>query len=116
MKAVATEGGNLIAITDDPPIVNCKPAVDYLFQSVAEIYGSATLGVILTGMGSDGTNGCKLLKQKNAMIVAQDKESCVVYGMPKQVIEAGLADWMTPLDGIATRIRQLVEQEATLCK
>ncbi|MBN1491253.1 MAG: chemotaxis response regulator protein-glutamate methylesterase, partial [Phycisphaerae bacterium] len=70
-------------ITDDPPENSCKPSVDYLFRSVANVYGASALGIIMTGMGSDGTLGCRLLKRRGATIVTQDEATCVVYGMPK---------------------------------
>ena len=90
-----------IEITDDPPERNCKPAVDYLFRSLANHYGDEAMGAVLTGMGDDGTLGCKLLKRKGARILVQDESSCVVWGMPRSVFEAGIADDVVPLDGIA---------------
>lgn len=92
-KAVASS----IVITDDPPERSCRPSVDYLFRSVAETYAGQTLAVILTGMGDDGTAGCRVLKRHGAQVAAQDQASCVVYGMPRQVVEAGLADVVCPL-------------------
>lgn len=89
-----------IQITDDPPERGCRPSVDYLFRSAAETFGAATLGIILTGMGDDGSAGCRLLKDMGACVVAQNEASCVVYGMPRQVVAAGLADIVCPLDAI----------------
>ena len=91
----------IIQITDDPPERNCKPAVDYLFRSIAHCYGNCSIGVILTGMGDDGTIGCKLLKEAGARILTQDEESCVVYGMPRNVVEAEVSDQAASLDKIA---------------
>lgn len=94
----------IIRINDDPPENNCKPSVDYLFRSVAREYGSKATCVIMTGMGTDGKLGVKVTKASGAVSIAQSAESCVVYGMPKVVIDAGLADVIAPLDTIADEI------------
>jgi two-component system, chemotaxis family, protein-glutamate methylesterase/glutaminase len=104
-----------VRVTDDPPEKCCKPSVDYLFRSLADQIGARVLAVIMTGMGDDGTVGCKLLKQRGALVLAQDAASCVVYGMPRQVIESGLADMVRPLDGIAEAIEQAVCSRAAAC-
>ena len=106
MKLVASADGTnrLIKITNDPPENSCKPSADYLFRSVADYYVGRTTAVIMTGMGSDGTKGLKILKQKGALIIGQNEESCVVYGMPKAPAELGLTDVVTPLDKIAGEI------------
>ncbi|CAG0897879.1 unnamed protein product [Cyprideis torosa] len=106
MKVKASDNGNhrQIRITDDPPENSCKPSVDYLFRSVADYYLDRTTSIIMTGMGSDGTEGLKILKKKGSYIIAQDQASCVVYGMPKMAIEAGLADAILPLDLIPGEI------------
>jgi len=111
MKLVAsTDGTNrLIKITNDPPENSCKPSADYLFRSVADYYVGRTTAVIMTGMGSDGTKGLKILKQKGALIIGQNEESCVVYGMPKAPAELGLTDVVTPLDKIAGEIVKSVK-------
>lgn len=106
--ASGANGGKIIQITDDPPENNCKPAVDYLFRSVGREYGALTTGVIMTGMGGDGTLGLKVLKSFGAVTIGQDAESCVVYGMPKTAIEAGVVDVVAPLDTIATEIVRTV--------
>lgn len=110
MKLVAsTDGHNrLIKITNDPPENSCKPSVDYLFRSVADYYVGRTTAVIMTGMGSDGAKGLEVLKQKGAVVVGQDKASCVVYGMPKAAVEKGLVDVVAPLDRIAAEILKTV--------
>ena len=98
-------GAQVVATLDQsPPVNSCRPAVDVLFSSVAEIYGSGALGVILTGMGQDGLEGAKQLKAQGACILAQDKATSVVWGMPGFVVEAGLADAVTGLDRIAPEI------------
>ena len=110
MKIVAGADGKsrIVKITDDPPENSCKPSVDYLFRSVAHHYVGRATGVIMTGMGSDGTAGLKLMKQNGATIVAQDEGSCVVFGMPKEAAETGLADAVVPLDQIADTIVRTV--------
>lgn len=110
MKVAAGPGGTkIIQITDDPPENNCRPAVDYLFRSVAREYGALVTGVIMTGMGGDGTLGLKVLKSFGAVSVGQDEDSCVVYGMPKSAFEAGVVDVVVPLDEIAAEIIRTVK-------
>lgn len=84
--------------------VSYKPSVDITFASAANVFGGGVLGVVLTGMGSDGGEGARLLKDKGAVIWGQDQASCVVYGMPKAV--AGLADEVLPLAQIGSRLVQ----------
>ena len=110
MKLVAGADGKsrVIKITDDPPENGCKPSVDYLFRSVAHHYVGRATGVIMTGMGSDGTDGLKLMKQNGATIIAQNEATCVVYGMPREAAETGLADAVLPLDEIADMIVKTV--------
>lgn len=106
--AASTGGAKIIQITDDPPENNCKPAVDYMFRSVAREYGAMSTGVIMTGMGGDGTLGLKVLKSFGAVTIGQDEESCVVYGMPKMAVEAGVVDVVSPLQMIASEIVRTV--------
>lgn len=111
MKLIASIDGQnrLVKITDDPPENACKPSVDYLFRSVADYYVGRTTAVIMTGMGSDGTKGLEVLKKKGAVVIGQDRASCVVYGMPKTPAEMGLVDVVAPLDRIATEILKTVK-------
>ena len=106
MKLVASADGSnrLIKITDDPPENSCKPSADYLFRSIADYYVGRATAVIMTGMGSDGTKGLQILKQKGTLIIGQNEASCVVYGMPKAPAELGLIDVVVPLDKIAGEI------------
>lgn len=110
MKIVAGPDGRSrhIKITDDPPENSCKPSVDYLFRSIAEHYVGRATGVIMTGMGSDGTRGLEQMKKNGSCIIAQDKDSCTVYGMPKEPIESGMADVVVPLEKIAEEITKTV--------
>jgi len=106
--ALAPDGRPLIQITDDPPENNCRPAVDYLFRSAAKCFPGRVLAVILTGMGSDGTIGLRLLKRHGCFVIAQDEASCVIYGMPRAAVEAGVTDAVLPLDAIAGRVASIV--------
>jgi two-component system chemotaxis response regulator CheB len=85
-----------------------RPAVDVLFQSAAEVYGARVLGIVMTGMGSDGREGAAWIKSRGGYILAEAEESCVVYGMPRSVVEAGLADGIIPLDHMAQAIMERV--------
>ncbi len=110
MKIVAAADGKnrVVKLTDDPPENSCKPSVDYLFRSIAHHYVGRATGVIMTGMGSDGTLGLKLMKRNGSTIIAQNEASCVVYGMPKKPIDEGIADVIAPLDNIAEEICKTV--------
>ena len=105
MRLAPGDGGRkMIQITDDPPENNCRPSVDYLFRSVANQFSGRAMAVILTGMGSDGMLGLRLLKRHGCFVIAQDEPSCVVYGMPKAAVDAGVVDVVLPLEAIAGRI------------
>lgn len=110
MKVAAGADGKtrIVRVTDDPPENSCKPSVDYLFRSIAHHYVGRATGVIMTGMGSDGTLGLKLMKRNGATVIAQNEETCVVYGMPKTPVDQGLADAIAPLDSIAEEICRTV--------
>jgi two-component system chemotaxis response regulator CheB len=97
-----------IEISDDPPDSLYKPAIDIMMSSVAEAYPGRSLGVILTGMGHDGLEGMTLIRDKGGKTLVQDEASCIVYGMPKAVIEAGIADKIAPIDLIAGEIVNMI--------
>ena len=102
---VARKGNNVVLSTNqNTPENSCRPAVDVLFRSVAEVYGGNSLAVVLTGMGRDGTVGCQALHKCGAGILAQDEESSVVWGMPRSVVEAGFADSVLSLRDIPPAI------------
>jgi len=90
-----------------PPENHCRPAVDVLFRSASQAFGPAVLAVVLTGMGSDGLNGARLIRQNGGCVLAQDQASSTVWGMPGAVASAGLADRIVPLDGMAAEIVKL---------
>jgi two-component system chemotaxis response regulator CheB len=94
----------IIRITDDPPENNCRPSADYLFRSAGREYGSQLTCIVMTGMGSDGKLGVSVTKAGGAAIIAQDEASSIVYGMPKSIVDAGLADVVVPLDRIADEL------------
>ena len=116
MKVESDQGLIRIRITDDPPENSCRPSVDYLFRSAASVYGGNCLPVIMTGMGNDGTKGCRLLKDRGASLIAQDASTCVVFGMPREPIEQGLVDVVAPLDQIAAEITRLTGKRSLACK
>jgi two-component system chemotaxis response regulator CheB len=85
-----------------------RPAVDVLFQSAAEVYGNRVLGVVMTGMGSDGKQGAAWIKANGGLVFTEAESSCVVYGMPSVVVDAGLSDKSVPLERMARAIREVV--------
>jgi len=98
-------GGNIkISIRESEAGMTYKPSVDLSFDSVAEIFPRETLAIVLTGMGADGCEGAKKLKQKGSEIWAQDEDSCVVYGMPAAVVDAGLATKVLDINAVAPEI------------
>ena len=91
-------------VTAEPTDALYKPSANVLMESVGKSVGARALGVIMTGMGSDGAEGMKVLKAKGGHVIAQNEASCVVYGMPKAVVDAGLADEIVDLDALAETI------------
>lgn len=91
-------------LTQDPPENSCRPAVDPMFRSVASLYGQRALGIVLTGMGRDGTEGARALKAAGALVYVQDEATSVVWGMPGKTYEAGLADIVLPINEIGHAI------------
>ncbi len=90
-----------VSVKTGPMVHHQRPAVDVLFKSVAQYAGANALGIILTGMGSDGAEGILHMKQAGAMTIAQDEQSCVVFGMPKEAIKTGAVDKVVPLSRVA---------------
>jgi two-component system chemotaxis response regulator CheB len=106
---VQNVGGRVVIGTNmDAPQNSCRPAVDVLFRSVCSVYGGRVLGVIMTGMGSDGLRGCEQLREAGGRVIVQDEASSVVWGMPGFVARAGLAEKVLPLDQIAAEITRIV--------
>jgi two-component system, chemotaxis family, protein-glutamate methylesterase/glutaminase len=104
MEVKVRNDEKIISLNQGPLENSCRPAVDVLFRSVARIYSRNCVGVILTGMGKDGFLGSEMMKQNGAHIIAQDQESCVVWGMPKFVVEAGISDEVVPLQSVTETI------------
>jgi len=102
-------GRLMLRTTEDPPEHNCRPAVDYTFRSATDIYSGNLLAVVLTGMGRDGTEGCRRIKELGGYVLAQHPEGCTVYGMPKVVVEEQLADRVVPLEKMGFWIARMVE-------
>jgi two-component system chemotaxis response regulator CheB len=107
--------GRIFHLSQVAPEHYCRPSVDMLFRSAAENYGEAVIGVVLTGMGSDGLEGCKSIRTAGGRILVQDRATSAVWGMPGVVAEAGLAHHILPLPAIAGElIRLCVAQSSTL--
>ena len=102
---VRRTGGNVVASLDqDTPENSCRPAVDVLFRSAADLYGGAVIAVVLTGMGQDGLRGAQVLRALGAYIVAQDEPSSVVWGMPGSIVKAGIADAVVDVNSVVPEI------------
>jgi len=99
-------------IEQTEPVNRHRPSVDVLFHSVANVAEARAVGVLLTGMGRDGAYGLGVMKQAGAFTIAQDRETSIVFGMPKAAIEAGYADCIAPIEAIASRILDVLKQES----
>ena len=96
-----------LALTGGAPVNSCRPSIDVLFRSVAEEYGPQALGVLLTGMGKDGAEGCRVIQDRGGYTVVQDQETSLVFGMPQAAISLGAATVVLPLQEIPERILRL---------
>jgi two-component system chemotaxis response regulator CheB len=105
--------GVVTRLNDGPPENSCRPAADVLFRSIADVYGSGVLAVVLTGMGYDGLRGCEAIGAAGGRIIAQDEASSVVWGMAGSVVHAGLASDILPLDQIALHLARIAERNRT---
>lgn len=105
-KQMMVDKNKQVRILPGDERVNYKPSVDITLGSAANVFGDATLAVILTGMGADGTEGCKLIKQKGGYVWSQDKETSTIYGMPMAVARAGVTDRVLPLEQIGTELAE----------
>jgi len=97
-----------IKLTQSPRRNHVRPAVDITMETAADHFNASVLGVVLTGMGSDGTDGARRIKARGGHIIAEDEKTSVVYGMPRSVVEAGVADEIVPLTEIAPAITRIV--------
>ena len=98
-----------ISLNQEPPVYGLRPTVDAMMLSTAKVYGNRAVGVILTGMGIDGAKGMKAIKDNKGRTIAQDKDTCVVYGMPKAAVKERAVDKVVPLDKIAEEIMEMLE-------
>lgn len=107
---ILAKSGNDVAIrlTDGPPVNFCKPAVDPLFKSVVDIYGTATLAVILTGMGADGAEGVRSIGAVGGSVIAQDEETSVVWGMPGAAAHTGMCSDVLPINEIGRKVSKIL--------
>jgi two-component system chemotaxis response regulator CheB len=101
--------GKRIALLPDPPRRFCRPSVDLMLQGLAEAYDGAVLAGILSGMGSDGVDGCRCVAEAGGIVLVQDEASSVVWGMPGSVVEGGLAHGVVPLQNMADTMGRYVE-------
>ncbi len=107
MLLKSDRNGYWVEINDGPPVNRHKPSVDVLFRSVSKFAGDSSVGIICTGMGNDGAVGLLEMKQSGANTLAQNEESCVVFGMPKEAIKLGAADMITDIEGIINYIKKM---------
>jgi len=107
MVAEKGDGGNVLRLTQNERENYCRPAVDPMLRSLAPLYGSGLLAIILTGMGADGCAGAQAVAAAGGTVIAQDKDSSVVWGMPGAVAAAGLCSAVLPLSDIAPYVRRL---------
>jgi two-component system chemotaxis response regulator CheB len=99
-----------LALNREPPVNSCRPSVDVLFRSAAEVYGPGVLAVVLTGMGQDGLRGCECVGAAGGQVLVQDEASSVVWSMPGAVAQAGLADQILPLGHLGPEIVRRVRR------
>jgi two-component system chemotaxis response regulator CheB len=105
---LGVSGQGTVTLSGSSPVGGFRPAGTFLFESVARVFGAASVAVILTGMGEDGVVGLRSVRQAQGRIIAQDEATSVVWGMPGAAVAAGLPDVVLPLDSIAGRLVQLV--------
>jgi len=105
---LVTKSGK-INLTTSPPVNYVRPSADVMMKSTAKTYASKNIGVILTGMGTDGAKGIEAIKKKGGLTIAQDKKTCVVFGMPDAAIKTGCVDFVTPLECIPKEIMNACE-------
>jgi len=111
---IRARSGSTELVTTEGPLVNsCRPAADILFRSAATAFGAGTLAVVLTGMGRDGLDGCRKIRAAGGRVIAQDKATSVVWGMPGQVAEAGLTEAVLPINDIGREIVRCVMARRT---
>lgn len=101
--------GGRLKLDDGPPVRGFKPSCDVLLTSAAEVFGSRTMGVILTGMGRDGARGLKEIRERGGRTIAQSEATCAVYGMPREAVRIGAAEEVLPLEQIGPTLARWVQ-------
>lgn len=107
---MSVSGDGEVVLSTDPPRNGVRPSVDTTMESAARVYGDRLVGVVLTGMGRDGAAGMAAIKAAGGRTIAEHESTCVIYGMPKAVIEQGLADMVVPIQEVAGAIAQMVRE------
>jgi two-component system, chemotaxis family, protein-glutamate methylesterase/glutaminase len=107
---LTVENGGILALNQNPPVCSVRPSVDVTMESAVKVYGRSTFGIVLTGMGTDGTNGSGLIKKAGGVVIAEDESTCVVWGMPRSVTENGYADRVIPLPQIVDEITRVLKE------
>ncbi len=110
MRIVKVNGRYQVECKHGPRVTGHCPSVDALFESVARVAGEDAIGVLMTGMGSDGAKGLLAMKNAGARTIGQDEKTCIVYGMPKVAYEIGAVKWQVPLEQIAQKIYYLLDK------
>ena len=110
MRIVKINGRYQVECKHGPRVTGHCPSVDALFESVARVAGKEAIGVLMTGMGSDGAKGLLAMRNAGARTIGQDEKTCIVYGMPKVAYEIGAVKWQVPLEQIAQKIYYLLDK------
>jgi two-component system response regulator WspF len=113
-KHLVLSGPDRLSYTPEPSDMSYRPSVDVLFRSVTRYWPGDVIGVLLTGMGRDGAEGLKMLRDQGHHTIAQDEQSSAVYGMPKAAVELGAATEVLPLEDIGPRLAGLTAQKQKL--
>jgi two-component system chemotaxis response regulator CheB len=116
LNVVRIGSTSMTVLADSPPQNFCKPSVDVLFRSAARCYGAGLIGIMLTGMGSDGLAGSRAIVEAGGKVVAQDAASSTVWGMPGAVVNSGLAHAVLPVDRIAASVCALLDSPFSYCE
>jgi two-component system chemotaxis response regulator CheB len=110
--SLGADGAPRLQVRDEAPVHGVRPSADILFQSVARVFATEAVGVVLTGMGRDGADGLRLLREMGAYAIVQDEASSTVYGMPKTALDVAGADAVAALPAVARAILQALEMRS----